>query len=225
MTDSRPMNFQELIWSRDFSLINLVRKLKPNIAKLGLTDKRFRREYMYLRTRLYDEGRATPETVQRLAEILQVDPTVVLGALAETAKRTGMNGRGRPRSASEGGNHGDASAVGTRSAGDRAVQAVHGNGGDGGFTGPGGQVVPTRSGPSGNQFIREGQNQIDAPHGREFAASVGRFQEGFLKDRVTRDIDEAFRRAVQTCAKLAPASAARSSARAALNAELDRIRA
>jgi hypothetical protein len=43
-------------------------------------------------------------------------------------------------------------------------------------------------------------SQIDLQHGKEFAAAVGRFQEGFLADRVTDDIDEAFRRAVD-CAK------------------------
>lgn len=67
--------------------------------------------------------------------------------------------------------------------------------------------------------------QSDLPHGREFAAMVGRFQEGFLKDRVTRDIDEAFRRAVEASAKLLPAMNARAAARASLNAELTRIRA
>ena len=43
--------------------------------------------------------------------------------------------------------------------------------------------------------------QIDQPHGKRFAATVGRFQEGFLADKVTRDIDEAFRRAVEASAK------------------------
>lgn len=43
--------------------------------------------------------------------------------------------------------------------------------------------------------------QIDEPHGALFADSVGRFQEGFLADRVTDDLDEAFRRAVQSAAK------------------------
>lgn len=43
--------------------------------------------------------------------------------------------------------------------------------------------------------------QIDQPHGTRFAATVGRFQEGFLADKVTRDVDEAFRRAVEASAK------------------------
>jgi hypothetical protein len=44
-------------------------------------------------------------------------------------------------------------------------------------------------------------SQIDLPHGSMFAASVGRFQEGFLADRVTDDLDEAFRRGVECAAK------------------------
>lgn len=39
----------------------------------------------------------------------------------------------------------------------------------------------------------------DAAYGRYYAACVGRFQEGFLKDRVCRDIDAAFERAVEVC--------------------------
>jgi len=41
-------------------------------------------------------------------------------------------------------------------------------------------------------------SQIDLKHGKEFAVAVGRFQEGFLADGVTDDIDEAFRRAVDS---------------------------
>ena len=70
-------------------------------------------------------------------------------------------------------------------------------------------------------YIRE----VDAPNGKDFAAMVGRFQEGFLADRVTRDIDEAFRRAVEASVKLIPAMNARAAARASLNAELTRCRA
>ena len=44
-------------------------------------------------------------------------------------------------------------------------------------------------------------DQIDQPHGKRFAASVGRFQEGFLADGVTDDLDEAFRRGVECAAK------------------------
>ena len=51
--------------------------------------------------------------------------------------------------------------------------------------------------------------QIDLPHGKAFADTVGRFQEGFLADRVTSDLDEAFRRAVDAAARLLPAIKAR----------------
>ena len=33
---------------------------------------------------------------------------------------------------------------------------------------------------------------VDQPYGGDFADTVGRFQEGFLADRVTDDLDEAF---------------------------------
>jgi len=52
-------------------------------------------------------------------------------------------------------------------------------------------------------------DQIDQPHGGEFAKVVGRFQEGFLRDRVTDDIDEAFQRAVDVSSRLLPAIKAR----------------
>jgi len=42
---------------------------------------------------------------------------------------------------------------------------------------------------------------IDQPHGKLFAQSVGRFQEGFLADGVTDDIDDAFRRGVECAEK------------------------
>ena len=47
--------------------------------------------------------------------------------------------------------------------------------------------------------------QIDQPHGSAFAATVGRFQEGFLHDKVTEDLGEAFRRAVDAASRLLPA--------------------
>lgn len=53
--------------------------------------------------------------------------------------------------------------------------------------------------------------QLDTPHGSEFAAVVGRFQEGFLRD-VTDDLEEAFRRAVDTTSRLLPAIIARATA-------------
>jgi hypothetical protein len=46
---------------------------------------------------------------------------------------------------------------------------------------------------------------IDQPYGDRYAAAVGRFQEGFLRDKVCRDLDRAFEKAVETCEKLVPA--------------------
>jgi hypothetical protein len=46
---------------------------------------------------------------------------------------------------------------------------------------------------------------VDTPHGELFAQTVGRFQEGFLRDRVTNDLEEAFRRAVDCTMRLLPA--------------------
>ena len=51
--------------------------------------------------------------------------------------------------------------------------------------------------------------QIDLPHGKRFAETVGRFQEGFLADRVTDDMDLAFVKAVDTAKRLLPAIIAR----------------
>lgn len=42
---------------------------------------------------------------------------------------------------------------------------------------------------------------MDKDYGNLFAASVGRFQEGFLSDSVTDDVDEAFRRGVEAASK------------------------
>ena len=50
---------------------------------------------------------------------------------------------------------------------------------------------------------------IDQPYGVDYAASVGRFQEGFLRDKVCRDLDAAFERAVEVCELLLPAFMAR----------------
>lgn len=47
--------------------------------------------------------------------------------------------------------------------------------------------------------------QVDLPHGKFFAQTVGNFQEGFLKDKVCTDLDVAFARAVETAARLLPA--------------------
>lgn len=46
---------------------------------------------------------------------------------------------------------------------------------------------------------------IDKAHGKEFAAAVGRFQEGFLADDVTSDLNAAFTRAVDVASRLIPA--------------------
>lgn len=46
---------------------------------------------------------------------------------------------------------------------------------------------------------------LDKPWGRDFAATVGRFQDGFLRDNVCRDCDEAFARAVAVTLRLLPA--------------------
>ena len=45
----------------------------------------------------------------------------------------------------------------------------------------------------------------DQPWGKEWAETVGRFQEGFLRDKVCKDLDEAFARAVETALRLLPA--------------------
>jgi hypothetical protein len=44
---------------------------------------------------------------------------------------------------------------------------------------------------------------VDQPYGKAFAATVGRFQEGFLRDK-TPDIDEAFALAVEATMRLLP---------------------
>lgn len=60
--------------------------------------------------------------------------------------------------------------------------------------------------------------QIDLPHGKEFAAAVGRFQEGFLRDKVCRDLDSAFIKAVDAASRLLPAMQARNSLRSQVRA-------
>ena len=45
---------------------------------------------------------------------------------------------------------------------------------------------------------------VDQPYGERFAATVGRFQEGFLRDKVCTDIDDAFARAVDATVRLVP---------------------
>jgi hypothetical protein len=46
--------------------------------------------------------------------------------------------------------------------------------------------------------------QIDLPHGAIYAAAVRRFQRNFMSERVCRDLDEAFARAVDACERLIP---------------------
>ena len=48
-------------------------------------------------------------------------------------------------------------------------------------------------------------SHIDKPYGDKFAAVVGRFQEGFLRDKVCKDIDTAFAKAVDAAVRLLPA--------------------
>lgn len=55
-------------------------------------------------------------------------------------------------------------------------------------------------------------SHVDQPYGKEYAAAVGRFQEGFLRDKVCRDLDAAFAKAVETCERLLPAIKAKAGA-------------
>jgi hypothetical protein len=48
-------------------------------------------------------------------------------------------------------------------------------------------------------------DHVDQPYGKEWAKTVGRFQEGFLRDKVCRDLDTAFTKAVDTSLRLLPA--------------------
>lgn len=43
-------------------------------------------------------------------------------------------------------------------------------------------------------------SRIDEPFGKVYAETVGRFQEGFLRDKVCSDLEDAFARAVD-CAE------------------------
>ena len=61
-------------------------------------------------------------------------------------------------------------------------------------------------------------SQIDLPHGKAFADAVGRFQEGFLRDKVCRDLDSAFVKAVDAASRLLPAMQARNSLRSQVRA-------
>ena len=47
-------------------------------------------------------------------------------------------------------------------------------------------------------------SRIDEPFGKQYAATVGRFQEGFLADKVCTDIDQAFARAVDAAERALP---------------------
>lgn len=48
-------------------------------------------------------------------------------------------------------------------------------------------------------------SHIDKPYGKVFAQTVGRFQEGFLRDKVCKDLDAAFAKAVEAATRLLPA--------------------
>ena len=47
-------------------------------------------------------------------------------------------------------------------------------------------------------------SHVDMPYGKHFAKAVGRFQEGFLRDK-TPNLDEAFVMAVDAAVRLLPA--------------------
>lgn len=55
-------------------------------------------------------------------------------------------------------------------------------------------------------------SHIDQPYGAMLADTVGRFQEGFLRDKVCRDLDEAFAKAVDAAIRLLPAIKIKASA-------------
>jgi len=55
-------------------------------------------------------------------------------------------------------------------------------------------------------------SHVDKPYGKEWAETVGRFQEGFLRDKVCRDLDAAFAKAVDTAQRLLPVIKAKASA-------------
>jgi len=50
---------------------------------------------------------------------------------------------------------------------------------------------------------------IDKPYGKAFAQTVGRFQEGFLRDKVCKNCDDAFAKAVDAAVRLLPVIQAR----------------
>ena len=47
-------------------------------------------------------------------------------------------------------------------------------------------------------------SHVDQPYGNRYAATVGRFQEGFLRDKVCTDLDQAFAKAVDATERLIP---------------------
>jgi len=53
---------------------------------------------------------------------------------------------------------------------------------------------------------------VDKPYGKEWADTVGRFHEGFLRDKVCRDLDSAFAKAVDTAQRLLPVIKAKAAA-------------
>lgn len=53
---------------------------------------------------------------------------------------------------------------------------------------------------------------VDKPYGEEWAETVGRFQEGFLRDKVCRDLNSAFAKAVDAAQRLLPAIKAKAAA-------------
>ena len=47
-------------------------------------------------------------------------------------------------------------------------------------------------------------HHADQPYGKAWAETVGRFQEGFLRDKVCSDLDSSFLKAVDTALRLLP---------------------
>ena len=47
-------------------------------------------------------------------------------------------------------------------------------------------------------------HHADQPYGKRWATTVGRFQEGFLRDKVCNDLDDAFVKAVDAAIRLLP---------------------
>lgn len=86
MHATQQKNIRELITERGVSVEDVARLLGGTIHP-----RKFRREVI-------DEGRATPQEVERIAQILGVSKDEVQAALAETVRRPGeRDARGRKK--------------------------------------------------------------------------------------------------------------------------------